>query len=589
MKTLEDLRQQLESIDGSPYKNYKRLMGAYALENGLELYIDRVQSDPFAHPSQIRLRLPLAATGIPAGLHSKRVRRTALEDFIARATLRRLHKRGAKRLGSGHSGEINIDAGKQEVLERSACRIANNYLELRLEAGLPAAGRRVLAKQALKMLLEGLPGLAARCMMWEVMPQDVAREFVETAENYAAIREQLVLKKLVGFVADQSSLPRRSGADNRPLPFSKAVPFVSPETMRVTIKIPNATSERFGGGRTITGMGIPEGITLIVGGGFHGKSTLLDALAHGVYPHIPGDGREYVVTDPSGVTIRAEDGRNVQAVDISAFIRDLPGGRDTSHFSTPNASGSTSQATNIIEALEAGSQLLLIDEDSSATNFMIRDARMQQLIQRDREPITPLIDRIEGMYEHASCSTILVMGGCGDYFDVANTVIAMHDYKPEVVTDQAREVAANLPSRRTAEQVDEFLAPFARTIHACGLNPNRNGREKVDAKGVEHLKFGGTDIDLRWVSQLREASQTRAVGRAMVLVSQNKESWSKRLFKILDDIEKLMDEKGIDALGPNPDSGAHPGNLSRPRRYEIAAALNRLRVDKLISQQQGRG
>ena len=101
-------------------------------------------------------------------------------------------------------------------------------------------------------------------------------------------------------------------------------------------------------------MGIRKGITLIVGGGYHGKSTLLKALEAGVYNHIAGDGREFVITDDTAFKLRAEDGRSITGVDISPFIKNLPNKKDTVHFSTEDASGSTSQAANLMEALESG-------------------------------------------------------------------------------------------------------------------------------------------------------------------------------------------------------------------------------------------
>ena len=157
----------------------------------------------------------------------------------------------------------------------------------------------------------------------------------------------------------------------------------------------------------------------------------------GIYSHIPGDGREYVATDPKAVKIRAEDGRFVEKVNISPFIKSLPLLRDTLRFSTDNASGSTSQAANIMEALEMGARVLLIDEDTSATNFMIRDRRMQELVQKAHEPITPFIDKVRQLYQDQRVSTILVMGGSGDYFEAADTVIWMNNYRPFAVTRES--------------------------------------------------------------------------------------------------------------------------------------------------------
>lgn len=206
-------------------------------------------------------------------------------------------------------------------------------------------------------------------------------------------------------MADHSVLPRESGISSRPL--KDSVPFMSPQSLRVSMKLPHEG--------TIYGMGIPAGITLIVGGGYHGKSTLLNALELGVYNHIAGDGREYVITDDSALKLRSEDGRFIRNVDISLFINDLPNKKDTRCFSTEDASGSTSQAAGIVEGIEAGSKVFLLDEDTSATNFMVRDTFMQEVISREKEPITPFLERAGDLYEKAGISTILVAGSSGAF------------------------------------------------------------------------------------------------------------------------------------------------------------------------------
>ncbi len=354
-----------------------------------------------------------------------------------------------------------------------------------------------------------------------------------------------------------------------------AVPFRSPDALRVSFDLPNPWRDRE---TTIAGMGIPRGVTLIVGGGYHGKSTVLQALQHGVYSHIPGDGREYVVTDPTAVKIRAEDGRSVASVDISAFISGLPNQQDTTRFTTADASGSTSQAANIAEALEAGATTLLVDEDTSATNFMMRDARMQALIEKAAEPITPFIDCVRTLYETHGVSTILVLGGCGDYIDVADRVIMMKAYVPHEVTREARDVAARLPSLRTPE-----VRPDARWVQAriplkSGLDASKGRRDvKIDARGCDQIVFGTQSIDLHSVEQIVDPSQTRAIGFALYLARSRYMQEGLSVGALLDRVDALIDRKGLDELAPHSRPGHHPGNFARPRRLEIAAALNRLR------------
>ena len=229
----------------------------------------------------------------------------------------------------------------------------------------------------------------------------------------------------------------------------------------------------------IKGMGLPKGVSLIVGGGYHGKSTLLKAIEKGVYNHIRGDGREWVISSNNTVKIRAEDGRRIEKVDIKYFIDNLPGGEDTRQFSSVNASGSTSQAANIMEAIEIGSDLLLMDEDTSATNFMIRDAKMQALVAKEKEPITPFIDRIRSLYEKHEISTILVIGGAGDYLDVADQVVMLDAYQVYDVSARAKEVAKSIESNRLSDVKDDQLKYRNRIIKKVQLRDSNRDRVKI--------------------------------------------------------------------------------------------------------------
>ena len=532
--------------------------------------------DPFAPPSRVRVRVDGAAAACPAGLVSNRIRHTALADFLARE-FRRAIPRSATAGGSGHSGQIRIDAGGQEVLERTAVQIAGDethpgHVEARIEVGLPAAGRRILGNRAADLLTGELPRIAREALVFSSLPAGAAESFVNAVENQENLRSQLQGRKLVAFVPDGAILPRADGASDRPLSGGGVTPFASPAGLRVSLSLLHPGN----GAREVSGMGIPEGITLIVGGGFHGKSTLLQALAHSVVPHVPGDGRDAVATRADAVTIRAEEGRAVSAVDVSPFIRELPGGRATAAFSTANASGSTSQAASIVEALEAGSRLLLMDEDTSATNLMIRDARMQALVARDAEPIVSLLDRVRELFEVHGVSTILVMGGSGDYFDAADTVIQLADYRPSEVTVRAREVAARFPTRRRPEAGAAGFGGGTRRPEPRSFDPaGRKGTPRIRAMRRDLLTYGEEEVDLRAVEQLFDESQTRAAGYGVAAGSRDFAGRSVR--ELLDALDARLDEAGLESLTPEGRAGAHPGRLARPRRYEIAAALNRLR------------
>lgn len=578
MPHVDDLRKTLARIDGRGYKAYKDLQGAYTYPQ-FTLFIDYVQGDPFASPSKIRVRVPKAVAQIPTDLFSSRVRRIALQDFLIRGAHQTIRQVCQGNRGIGKSGMMAIDAGGQEVLERTAMVVTAQWVEARLSLGLPAQGRTILGRQAEAMLCQEIPKIAERALQWQHIDPDRTRAFVDCVDNQEAIRAQLGALGLVAFIADEAMLPRTSGASDRPLAGEKAKRFIAPDSLRVSLPIPHPVVQHDKTTQSITGLGIPKGVTLIVGGGYHGKSTVLRALERGVYPHIPEDGREYVVTTEQAVKIRAEDGRRIERVNISGFIDNLPYGQETTRFSTDNASGSTSQAASILEAVEAGATTLLLDEDTSATNFMVRDARMQALVHKEHEPITPFVDRVRELYEQHGVSTVLVMGGCGDYFDVADTVIMMQEYQPRDVTENAQRVAREFQTQRTIEKAASLAAISPRIPLRESLDPSRGRREvKIDAKSVEAVAFGHEVIDVSGVEQLVDVSQTRAVGFAVHLASQRFLDGRMGVRAVVQALEHLFDEAGLDVLDPFRKGEHHPGNFARPRALEIAAALNRLRT-----------
>jgi predicted ABC-class ATPase len=477
---------------------------------------------------------------------------------------------------------IAIDAGGQAVLERSAVVLGADFLEARLEIDLPALGRRVLGRDAEWLLCDALPEIVRRGLRPDAAGAEEVRAFVACVENQEHIRSQLPGLGLVAFVGDGAILPRESGASDRPLARERARPFVSPASLAVEVELLHPSAP--GGSGHLRGLGVREGVSLVVGGGYHGKSTLLRALERCVHPHVPGDGRERVVSRADLVTVRAEDGRSITRVDVSAFISDLPSpcaagaAPDPRAFTTADASGSTSQAAAIAEALEAGARGLLLDEDTCATNFMVRDARMQELVPPSCEPITPFVDRVRELWERHGVSTVLVMGGCGDYFEAADHVILLRDYEALDVTAEAHRIAAADSGRRRRAESGPCEAPRPRTLLARGLDPSSGRRRaRISARGREELVYGQRCVDLRQLCQLVDSSQTRAIGLALQLASQRLVGSGCSLAELLDALEALLDEQGLDVLDPFGRQGEHPGRLARPRRFEIAAALGRLR------------
>ncbi len=556
---MKRLRELLQRIDGRGYKAYKQIKGSYRFTD-FQLSIDHVQGDPFALPSRISLQLNPQQHGLPTSLWQTPIRKIALEDFLARAVAEAITQHVKGRRGTGRSGDVEIATSGQQVLQRNAVLIDKSQLDVRLLFALPGSGRSILGEQAAEMFFSELPQIVADALSWNNRCLQEMQQHVEQVEAQETLRSRLSELNAVAFVGNGSLLPRAGGIDDQPL--KNGVPFQSPPALEKTLQLPNIGE--------VTGMAIPPGVTLIVGGGYHGKSTLLQALERGVYNHIPGDGRELVATLGDAVKIRAEDHRAVNQVDISPFIGTLPGNRPTDCFSTDNASGSTSQAANIIEALEAGATCLLIDEDTSATNFMIRDSRMQQLVPDHQEPITPLLHRVRELYETEGVSTVIVTGGSGDYLAVADTVIMLDNYQVFDATDKAKHLAGETPPRVNA-------APRLRPSNLRNLSlqtgPLPGQREaKILVREQRLLEYGRKRIDLSKVEQLIDAGQTEAIGRLLALCQQQQPDQPEGLAGALKAALQQVEADGLDILLP-----WKAGHLALPRFYELLAAANRLR------------
>ncbi|MDR4509521.1 MAG: ABC-ATPase domain-containing protein [Candidatus Brocadiaceae bacterium] len=556
------LIQTLIQLEGKPYPAYKSLKNGYQY-HGYELWIDHVQGDPFAVPSKVRAKISMDTTGFPSNTYSGDSRNVALCDFLARRFFQSICQYNKDKEGSGKSSLIEIDRPGQEVLKRSSVVILGGFLEVRFLVGLPAYGRRIAGKVAAHMFSEIIPQIIHNSLYFQQNPQNKLYRHIETIEDADYIRAKLPEFNLVAFVADKAILPRASGIDQRPLRADHVVSFESCQSLRVSMDLPNHG--------TITGMGIPKGVTLIVGGGYHGKSTLLNALEHGVYNHIPDDGREFVITSADAVKIRAEDGRSIQNLNISPFISNLPFAQDTVAFSTLNASGSTSQAANILEAVEIGASTLLLDEDTLATNFMIRDKRMKALIAREKEPIVPFIDHIRGMYEKNGISTILVMGGCGDYFDFADVVIGMIEYRPHDLTEQARHIV------KTNPLLMELHAPplpeISRVPLAHSLDASKGKKPaSIKSEGTYLLFYGIHRIQVDALEQLVHPSQLRAIGYAIYYARKYIDG-KRNMHEICAQVLAKITEKGLDCLAIQEPRG----DFAEFRSYELAATLNRFR------------
>ena len=552
-----DLLDQLRHADGRPYGFYKKVAGAWDYGD-FTLAIDHVQADPFAPPTALRAYATPQAMGLPEEALASPDARLAAADFLARAFDEAIRARGARDVSIARAGAL--------ILQRSYASVLPDRVEVRFQVKLPARGRTILGKSAARLFDVDVPNVVMDCFDFVSHDPDTTRKrsrllaHIASYEDHRALQEQLETNGWVTFVADDSLLARRSGVSEAPLTGDGVVAFRSPDSLRASVSLPHAGD--------VSGMAIPRGLTLIVGGGYHGKSTLLEAIARGVYAHVPGDGRELVATDPSATKVRAADGRAVTGVDISAFISHLPGGIDTTNFSTENASGSTSQAASIIESLQLGARSLLIDEDTSATNLLIRDTRMRDLVAADKEPITPLVDRVSSL-TGAGTSLIMVVGGSGAFLDAADRVLMMDNYRCLDVTERAKQVAADLPRPRTDAPASWDSAPRVPLAKA------RVDRPRTKATGTHALTVDRQVVDISDVEAVLDPGQAEAIAWCVRGVLEEM-AGKQDLVELMAKLGRRLASEGLDAVckfGARP----YPAFLARPRLIDVGAAINRYR------------
>ncbi len=569
MKASEDLRVSLRAIHRKSYPAYKSLAGSYSFGKYI-LNIEHVQGDPFAAPSHLSVQVNHRTAGFPAEYYGTKWDRTALEDYLLRRFRRQVERFSFHAKGSGKSGLITVSRCGQEVLERTACEVGKDGITVRFQVGFPANGRTINAVELEKILFDYLPQCVQESLYYGRTPKAELEKVIHLAEDQQFIREELKKRGLAAFLADGSVLPRESGVSD--LPMKGGVPFVAPESMAVTLQLPHKGALR--------GMGIPKGITLIAGGGYHGKSTLLKALERGVYSHIAGDGREYVITEETALKLRAEDGRKITNTDISLFINHLPNGKDTRSFCTLDASGSTSQAANIVEGIEAGARLLLIDEDTSATNFMVRDELMQRVVAREKEPITPFLERAADLYQKADISTILVVGSCGSYFYIADKIIQMDCYQAVDITESTKALLAGHPAPATSAP-GFHLPEGRRTIDLSGDSQTRKTyrgdgyvkeRLKIRRMGKTAFSIGKENLDLRYVEQLVDEEQTEALAYLLRYAKEHYGQGKNDVTSVVQALERILKTKGLAGICDGKDV---PSGLAMPRVQEIYACFNR--------------
>ncbi len=569
--TYADFNKNLRTLEGRPFQLYQRLQNTAVHFDSFSLHFLHIQRSPGATPASVaRLTVSSEYFPLPEWAVSSPARRTATEDFILRAFNEAGSCHARQNRGVDGSGSFQLFAMPQQVLSRNRVLLSAEAVSLSFLLSLPAGRKNlILAHEAEIMFNEELPAMVAACKK-KLLDHPKLKHFLETIEDMLFLQEKLDARKLVAFIGDGSLLPRESGVSDSPAK-TNVIPFVAPEELAVSLDLPNSGKVR--------GLGIRAGVTVLIGGGFHGKSTLLNALARAVYPHIPGDGRERVVSSKKSVVVSSEEGRSVKAVDISAFLSSLPDGYDVRNFSTENASGSTSQAASIIEAVCAGARLLLIDEDSSAVNFLIRDASMRRLIPDD--PIIPLLDRVRGLYEQYGISTLLVAGGSSEYLGVADQVFAMRSYRPVSMDRESQ--ALNIPRHNYTH--DSLAVKDRRRILPDNFDPSFTNKRLLKTVPVRIkplrtqeqniLEYGQDLLDLSRLPALIDADQLATIGYAL-LYGKNRliGSGSFSPSRLAAVIVEMIENDGFAFLQPEE---LPPLFFSQIRTLELAGAMNRLR------------
>ncbi len=555
-KTQNDLNKAFVALDKGAERDVRIIAGSYAFEDFV-LIIDHIPDNPEKQPSRIRVNMPLKNAKFPFDVFNTKSREIAARDFIARHFAFKA-ERYSLSSKSGKSGKISIDRQSLELLETNSVVVGDDSIEIRFIIDLPVKKWKVHSQTAVELLTKKVPGIVRECLIFENIDAEKLACWVETNEDADTLRNELAEKGLVAFIADGSILTRHLPEDSK-----KIVPLKSPEELSVTFDLPNRGK--------VHGMGIPAGITLITGGCSHGKSTLLRAIELGVYNHINGDGRELAVTVPDAVGIRVEEGRRVENVDISPLIGQISEKISTKHFYARSAFPATSFAANIMETLEVGTSLMLFDDETIVSGFVGRDARFQTLIPDEEEVLTPLIDFLPMLRDEHGISSIIV-GGSGDFFDIADTVIAMRNFVAYSVTDEVQCIARENPSGRIRKNNVHFTFPPGRCPIATSLEPLKTDKTypvKTLTRG--YVQYGDEYIDVSKVTQFVNQSQSRAIARGIAMARRLMDG-SKSLGEVVNKVIDRVKNVGLDTL-----SNRYMGDLASFRAYELAAAINRMK------------
>ena len=560
MKNKEELYGKIEQVNLKGHGDLQQLLGDYDFSRYV-LKILRIEEPVETQLSMLIVRVPQLIAGFPQDLIQTPVGRTALEDLIARKVADEIEKTASYDTAGISRRRLYFTRPGQKILPRSSLVVTEEYVEARIYFRPPMQDDKIMGSDLKELFFGMLPRIANSALIYCNLHEGEAERCVNSMSDADHIRRLLPTRGWVSFVAEQSHLCRVNHGDTPDMHRTQTLRV--DDALAKSLDLPKAGAVR--------GFGVPSGLTVILGDAYSGRVELMRAMSAGIYNHVRGDGREQVITVPDAVYLKAEAGRSVRRVDLSAFLRDA-GDENSPVFSSPNADVFASEAAATVEALEAGARALLFDESDSSPEFLARDPRLAGLTPPAEQRITPLSAIARRMVDQLGVS-VVVAGTVTvtDFIPVADTVLRIANFKVYDVTKEAKKLVTAVPAPSAPINVASMVER-SRSIVPSSIDPSA-GRSDflIEADDIHSLRFGREKIDLSSVEQLADVDQTRTIGRILYYAKTRYMEEVRPIREILDAIDHDLSSEGLETL-----TRTLQGDLARPRRYEIAAALNRL-------------
>lgn len=568
MKDKKEFYNLLAELDGQPFSEYEQLVGDFDFSRYV-IKCTKINLDASGEENSVfSIRIPQTIAEIPEYLFDSPVRRTAMEDLLLRRLSANIEAIASFDQNGVARRHIHSTSPNQKILPRNALQLTKEYIEVYIQITLPIQ----------QMLVDGEPmisidGEIAQHIFFDDLPEIVSNSllycnidvadadlFVNNMEDADRLRQHLGASGQVSFIAEGSLITRISAED---LPdYERLVPIEIDDSLIEEVEVPH--------GGTVRGLGIPNGLTLILGESNSGRVDLTDAITQGIYNHIPGDGREHVVTVADAVSIGSEVGRSIQQVDISAFARELPDGGNPTSYSTPSAGSFTSQAASTVEFLEAGARVLIFDEHTSSSTFLSADTRVSPLLGDSTR--NTLAARARRMVDELGISMIVAGSSLvAEFIPIADKILKVDDFRVTDITEEAKALEI-VPSSVVNDNVNlGSMLSRSRWIMPSSIDPSI-GREDlvIHAEDADFLQFGRSIVELDGIKQIADADQARAIGFVLYYAKLRYMDEGYPIREILDLVDRDLSNEGLNSLARDL-----RGDLARPRRYEVAAALNR--------------